>query len=173
MKAFSACLTFALVIAAAASASAQTVPVAPHQVPPGQVMPSATLDVPSSAAAAAAAVAAFGKALSSGNLKAAEALLDPDVIILESGSAERSRAEYLGQHAKEDAKFLADAQVVLKRRTARADGAGAWVASESEIQAKHDGIPMTLISTETMVLKKIGPDWRIVHIHWSSRPKDN
>lgn len=30
---------------------------------------------------------------------------------------------------------------------------------------------MTLLSTETMVLERNGADWRIVHIHWSSRPK--
>lgn len=36
---------------------------------------------------------------------------------------------------------------------------------------KSDGEPLTLLSTETMALGKTGADWRIVHIHWSSRPK--
>lgn len=30
---------------------------------------------------------------------------------------------------------------------------------------------MTLLSTETMVLKNTAAGWQIVHIHWSSRPK--
>jgi len=27
-----------------------------------------------------------------------------------------------------------------------------------------------LVSTETMILRKNADGWRIVHIHWSSRP---
>ncbi len=34
-----------------------------------------------------------------------------------------------------------------------------------------DPKPTTLLNTETVVLKDTGADWRIVHIHWSSRPK--
>lgn len=165
MKTFTACLTFVLAIAATASVNAQTGLGTSVKKPPGS---STELDVPASAAAATAVVEAFGKAISTGNLKSAETLLDPDVVILESGSAERSRSEYLGHHAKEDADFLADAQIVLKRRTARADGDNARIASESEIQARRHGIPMTLLSTETMVLRRVGSDWRMVHILWSS-----
>ena len=33
------------------------------------------------------------------------------------------------------------------------------------------GKALSLLSTESMVLRKTGADWRIVHIHWSSRPK--
>ncbi|WP_379655388.1 nuclear transport factor 2 family protein [Pseudoxanthomonas sp. UC19_8] len=47
----------------------------------------------------------------------------------------------------------------------------AWVGSESELHASKDGKPLTLLSTETMVLKRGTQGWRIVHIHWSSRPK--
>jgi SnoaL-like domain len=47
----------------------------------------------------------------------------------------------------------------------------AWVASESEIHAKKDGKASTSVSTETMVLKRTGQAWKIVHIHWSSHAK--
>lgn len=100
-----------------------------------------------------------------------EALLDPGVLILESGGAERSREEYLSHHARSDAKFLAGSHSELKRRRARIDGDLAWVGSESELHAQHNGKPMTLLSTETMVLKHTADGWKIVHIHWSSRPK--
>lgn len=127
--------------------------------------------VPAAAQPAVDVVNAFGKALSSGDMQQVETLLDPAVIILETGGAERSRAEYLGHHAKEDARFLGTAHVSLTRRTARANGAMVWVASESEIHTSKEGEPITLLSTETMVLTKTASDWRIVHIHWSSRPK--
>lgn len=127
------------------------------------------IDVPDSARAAAATVDRFFAALSAGNLDAAAVELDPDVIILESGGAEHSAAEYLGGHAMYDAEFLSTAQQTLKRRTARASGDLAWVATESGLQAQEGGKPLTIVSTETMVLRAMDAAWKIVHIHWSSR----
>jgi ketosteroid isomerase-like protein len=129
------------------------------------------LDVPASASAAAAVVDRFFAALSSGNLEQASAQLDPNVVILESGGAEHSAAEYLGGHAKSDAQFLKGSHHVLNRRTARSTGDVVWVASESELHIEKDGKPSTLASTETMVLRSGKDGWKIVHIHWSSRVK--
>lgn len=128
-------------------------------------------DVPEAAEAAAATVDRFFAALSAGDLDRAGAELDPDVIILESGSAERSAAEYLGGHAKGDATFLKGARHTLTHRTAGASGGLAWVASESELHVQKDGKPTIILSTETMVLRSGSAGWKIVHIHWSSRVK--
>jgi ketosteroid isomerase-like protein len=127
------------------------------------------IDVPDSAQAAAATVDRFFDALSAGDIEQAGAALDPEVIILESGGAEHSAAEYLGGHAKEDAEFLKTAQQNLGRRTARVSGDLAWVASESELQVHQDGKPVTIASAETMVLRSTNDGWKIIHIHWSSR----
>lgn len=117
------------------------------------------------------AVERFSGALKAGDLSAAGTVLAEDVLILETGGAEYSREEYLGGHAKHDAAFLKDAHVQVLRRTAHAEGNFAWVGTESELHATRDDKPLTLLSTETMILAKSGNDWRIVHIHWSSRPK--
>ncbi|QDH71781.1 nuclear transport factor 2 family protein [Lysobacter alkalisoli] len=113
----------------------------------------------------------FSTALRSGDLQGAGALLADDVLILESGGAEHSRDEYLAGHAIHDAAFLKDAHVQVLRRTARAEGDLAWIGTESELHASKDGKAMALSSTETMVLKHTPQGWRIVHIHWSSKPK--
>lgn len=139
-----------------------------HHAAPGKV---AAIDVPAAADAPVAVVDAFGKALAAGDFDAVESMLAPDVIILETGGAERSRDEYLGHHARSDARFLAGVHSALMRRKARVDGNTAWVASESELHASKDGKAVTLLSTETMVLAKSADGWRIAHIHWSSRPK--
>lgn len=133
--------------------------------------PSATVDMATGAQAAVRVVDAFTSALGREDLAEVERLLAPDVVVLESGGAERSRSEYLGHHAKADAKFLASARVELKHRIARVDGALAWVASESEVHAMRAGKPMIVLSAESMVLRETPQGWRIVHIHWSSRPK--
>jgi len=113
----------------------------------------------------------FSAALQAGDLERAGGLLADDVLILESGGVENSREEYLGGHAIHDAAFLKEAHVVVTHRTARVEGPLAWVGTESELHTTKDGKPMTLLSTETMVLKQSVTGWRIVHIHWSSRPK--
>lgn len=129
------------------------------------------IDVPSAARAAVEIVERFGQALANADFATVEALLAEDVLILETGGAERSRAEYLGHHAKADARFLAGAQSTLVRRRARIDGDLAWVGSEREVRTHKDGKPATHASTETMVLRNTPQGWRIVHIHWSSRAK--
>jgi ketosteroid isomerase-like protein len=159
-----------LVTAFTSPAFAQT---APHQHDhPTGASSGADINVPASAKDAVATVDRFSAALSSGELAKAGKELDPNVLILESGGAERSAAEYLGGHAKSDAEFLKTAHQQLRRRSAHASGDFAWVASESELHLQKDGKPVTMLSTETMLLHRRAAAWKIVHIHWSSRKKD-
>jgi len=132
----------------------------------------ANLDVATEAAGAVSALDAFSAALAAGQLATAADYLAPDVLILESGGAERSRDEYLAGHAGHDAEFLRGAKVVPKRRSAHADGGLVWVGSESEIHASSGDKPLTLSSTETAILRHTDDGWKIVHLHWSSRRLD-
>jgi ketosteroid isomerase-like protein len=118
-----------------------------------------------------AVVERFSAALKAGDFDTVRTLLDEKVVILESGGAERSREEYLGHHAISDAAFLGGATVSDVKRGGAVRGDLAWVASESRIQSGQGGEAKTLLSTETMVLERGADGWRIVHIHWSSRPK--
>lgn len=172
MKATTHLLAIALTFAMASPLSAQTKPaVTGHMHATGQSAAPSTIDVVPGSEAAVAVIDAFGKALVAADFKTVEALLDPAVIILETGGAERSRNEYVSHHARSDARFLAGSHSTLSRRIARIDGDTVWVASESELHANKDGKPMTMLGTETMVLNKTPAGWKIVHIHWSSRPK--
>ncbi len=116
-------------------------------------------------------VDAFSAAIKAVKLPEAEKLLDPKVLILESGSSERSRAEYMAEHAGADATFMQTVHQQLRYRQAQVDGNMAWVATESELHTQKDGKPVTILSTETMVLKRTDKTWKIVHIHWSSHTK--
>lgn len=135
----------------------------------GRDATTAEVSIAPTAVDAVAAVERFSIALGAGDLIKAGAELDPGVIILESGGAERSRDEYLSGHARNDANFLKSAMVTLKRRSAQASGDLAWVASESQIHAMKGEEMLMIDSTETVVLRKSGEGWKIVHIHWSSR----
>jgi len=171
MKTLATLLVCVFALGAASTASAQTHPDTAARTPHAQSAVTASpMDVPDDAQPAVRVVNDFGRALAAGDLNTVATLLDARVLILESGGAQRSRAEYLEHHAPSDARFLGSAQVNLRRRTARVEGVLAWVASESEIRTARDGKPLTLLSTETMVLRHNPAGWRIVHIHWSSRP---
>jgi ketosteroid isomerase-like protein len=50
------------------------------------------------------------------------------------------------------------------------DGAFAWVASEGRMTGNWQGRAVDRVTTETMVLRRVGGSWRIIHIHWSSAP---
>jgi ketosteroid isomerase-like protein len=139
------------------------------QIEAGRETAGAEQTIPPEAADAVAVLERFSAALSAGDLDGAGAALDPAVLILESGGAERTRDEYLGGHAKHDAEFLKAAHIALKRRTAQASGDLVWVGSESEIHASKEDKMLMISSTETAVLRKTTQGWKIVHIHWSSR----
>ncbi len=173
MKLFTAsAAAIALTMAIAVPGFAQSSqPPSSHHTHHTQTDSSNATDIPDAAINIVKQVDAFGQALARADFERVKSLLAPDAIILESGGVERSRDEYLNHHAKSDASFLADAHVSIVFRTARVDGKLAWLATESEIHTSRGNKPLTLLSTETMILAKRSHDWQIVHIHWSSRPK--
>lgn len=136
----------------------------------GAGMPVFVRNIAPAAADAVKVVDAFSTAIKAVKIDEAAKLLDPQVLILESGSSERSRDEYLREHAIADAAFMQTAHQQLRYRQAQVEGDVAWVGTESVIQTVQDKKSRVLLSTETMVLKKTPQGWKIVHIHWSSRP---
>lgn len=115
-----------------------------------------------------ATVDAFHAALRRGDTKAAAALLAEDALIFESGGVERSKAEYATHHLPADADFSRAVPSTVTRRSARTFANVAYVASEGRTTGSFNGKALDLSTTETMVLRKFGGRWRIVHIHWSS-----
>lgn len=115
-------------------------------------------------------VNAFQAALSNGDEATATMLLAPDVLIYESGGQERSRSEYAAGHLAGDIAFMAGAKVQRLEQAQTAAGDLAVVTTRSRIVTRSKDKAVDLLSTETMVLRRVGSRWRIVHIHWSSRP---
>lgn len=120
---------------------------------------------------AAATVDAFHAALRRGDTAAAVPLLADDAVIFESGGAERSKAEYAEHHLPADAAFSQAVPSALTRRAGYSDGMTAWIASEGRTTGTYKGKSLDLVTTETMVLRRVGKAWKIVHIHWSSEKR--
>jgi mono/diheme cytochrome c family protein/ketosteroid isomerase-like protein len=115
------------------------------------------------------AAKALHDALSAGDAARVQSLLDPKVIIMEGGNVERSLKEYAAHHLPEDLKFMKGVTYKLQRQTSDSSGDLAWVASEAALTGSSSEKPGALVSTETLVLRKAGGGWKVVHIHWSSR----
>lgn len=113
-------------------------------------------------------VTAFHAALASGNTAAALELLTEDVLIFEAGGVESSRAEYASHHLAADAAFSAAVPRTLVSRTHGETGDTAWVMSVETVTGTYRNRAINSRSVETMLLRRVEGQWRIVHIHWSS-----
>jgi ketosteroid isomerase-like protein len=140
-------------------------PLSAHENTPKPVQSGA---LSASARGAAATVDAFHAALRRGDAKAAAALLADDALIFESGGVERTKAEYAAHHLPADAEFSRAVSSVVTRRAGSSNGSVAWIASEGRTTGTYKGKRLDLSTTETMVLRRAGPAWKITHIHWSS-----
>lgn len=123
---------------------------------------------PIDAATPVGTVMAFHAALASGDTDAALTHLAEDVMIFESGGVESSRAEYASHHLEADAAFSATVPRTLVSRTDGMQGDMAWVLSVEKVAGTYRERAINNRSVETMMLRQMKGQWRIVHIHWSS-----
>ena len=121
-----------------------------------------------SARPAALVVDQFHAALHRGDAESAAALLADDAVIFEEGGTERSKAEYSAHHLPADAAFSKVVATTVARRAGDANGTLAWVATEGHMTGTYKGKVVDRVTTETMLLRRSGAGWKIIHIHWSS-----
>ena len=129
--------------------------------------------LPISLSGADATVDAFHAALRRGDTRAAAALLADDALIFEEGGVERSKAEYAADHLPADAAFAQLVASAVTRRAGGSEGVLAWVASEGRMTGTYKGKAIDRATTETIVLRRVGGHWKIVHIHWSSAARQD
>jgi ketosteroid isomerase-like protein len=114
-----------------------------------------------------AVVESYYGALASGDAAAAEALLAPDAVVLESGYAE-TRAEYVAHHLAADIEF---ARAIAQQRDGMrvvTEGDVAWVSATSRADGEFRGKAVKSAGAELIVLSRAEGRWRIRAIHWSS-----
>ena len=112
----------------------------------------------------------FHRALAKGDSVAALALLAPDVAILESGGSE-TLADYRGHHLPGDIEYARAVPSVRGAAHVVIVGDAAWVTSTSTTQGTFKERAINSVSAELVVLSRVGGEWRIRAIHWSSRAK--
>jgi ketosteroid isomerase-like protein len=112
----------------------------------------------------------FHEALATGDSAGALALLAPDAAILESGGIE-SVADYRAHHLPADIEFARAVPGTRGPVRVTVRGDVAWASSTSDTKGEFRGRPVNSAGAELMVLTRVGSDWRISAIHWSSRTR--
>ncbi len=108
-------------------------------------------------------------ALTAGDAQAVANLLDPQVVIYESGGVESDFAEYAAHHLPADMAFMQGVKHDLLDEYSRVFGNQAVYWGRSRVRGTYKDKPVDLYSNETLWLQRVEGQWRIRHIHWSSR----
>ncbi len=108
-------------------------------------------------------------ALVAGNHDLVASLLAEDVVILEAGHAQKSRAEYMSGHMISDMAFLAGIDREVLDQSASEAGDLAWVITHSRMTGSWNDSPVDMPSREMLVMKHNGTAWQITLIHWGDK----
>ncbi|NNJ92196.1 MAG: nuclear transport factor 2 family protein, partial [Gammaproteobacteria bacterium] len=107
-------------------------------------------------------------AIAIGDVNSLRMVLAPDVLIFESGGVESSLAEYEGHHMPADMAFMKAMRREIISQQVIDSGDAATVVTRSRVYGIYKEKEVGLNSTETLVMKKLDGQWKVVHIHWSS-----
>ena len=118
-----------------------------------------------------AVVEQLRNAIKSGDTAMAERSMAENITIFEQGHAEKSRAEYVGHHFKEDVVFAKAVPSAVVSTEAKVAGSMAVVTAVTTTDGSFKDKPIKNAGVETYVLRLQDGRWQIEHIHWSSRKR--
>lgn len=90
-------------------------------------------------------------------------------MVYEFGLVDPTLQAYAFAHLPGDMNMAQQTQWTLQTRRMGGTGDQRWVLSNYRVTGTGvGGVPLDQITLETILLQKIGDDFRIVHIHWST-----
>ncbi len=107
--------------------------------------------------------------LKKGDTELLQSIMDPQVLIFESGGVESSWEEYASHHLGADITFMANISREIISRKILEQGEIFVIATQARLTGTYRDEQIDSTSDETLVLQKKEQGWRITHIHWSSR----
>lgn len=97
-----------------------------------------------------------------------KSLLDKDVLVLEGGHAQRSRAEYMNGHMINDMAYLKVMELETVSQAASVDRDLAWVTSTTRMKGNFRDQEIDEETKEFLIMRKYDGVWRITHIYWEN-----
>ena len=114
-------------------------------------------------------VDAFHAALRNKDTAGALSLLDRGLVVFEFGTADPTVEAYAFRHLPFDMDVAVATRWKLETRKLGGEGAERWVLSTYRVTGSAPGgKPIDLAMLETVILRRSGDAFRIVHFHWST-----
>jgi len=114
-------------------------------------------------------VDAFHAALRSKDTAGALSMLDRGLVVFEFGAVDPTVEAYAFQHLPFDMDVAVATRWQLETRRVGGEGNERWVLSTYRVTGKQaDGTPIDQSTLETVILRRAGELFRIVHFHWST-----
>jgi ketosteroid isomerase-like protein len=113
-------------------------------------------------------VEAYHKALAGKDPKAVLAFMAADADVFEQGFVDPSRDDYAKGSLTRDMDFAAKTKREVQSQQSSGTTELAWVETLTRTRGVFEADPVDLSGAETVVLRKDGGDWKIVHIHKSA-----
>jgi ketosteroid isomerase-like protein len=114
-------------------------------------------------------VDAFHAALRNKDTAGALSLLDRGLMVFEFGAVDPTVEAYAFQHLPYDMDIAVATSWKLETRRVGGEGNERWVLSTYRVTGKQaDGTPIDQTTLETVILRRVGELFRIVHFHWST-----
>jgi len=108
-------------------------------------------------------------ALQSGDVEAVNKLLADDVLIIEGGHAQTSKAEYMGGHMKADMAFVPNMTREILGTNSGQGGDRAWVVTHSRTFGSYKGKDYDEMGRSFFLLRRDGDTWKIAVIEWADK----
>ena len=114
-------------------------------------------------------VDAFHAALRNKDTAGALSLLDRGLVVYEFGTVDPTVEAYAFRHLPFDMDIAIATRWKLETRKVGGEGNDRWVLSTYRVTGTQpDGKPIDLAMLETVLLRRSGEAFRIVHFHWST-----
>lgn len=121
-----------------------------------------------SAAGPADTVEAFHRALAGTDQKAVLAFLADDADVFEQGFVDASREEYARNSLTAEMAFANRTKREVQSQQSQSSGELAFVETLSRVRGAFAKDKVDVSDAETMILRKDGAGWKIIHIHRSA-----
>lgn len=112
----------------------------------------------------------FQEALFGDDFDMVSASFATDAVVFENGVKEASLEGYLNDHLKPEMPILAAAKHTVLKQDVRLAGDMAIVTTASTLSIKSNDTMHDFSSVETLGLMQQDGEWKIIHVHSSSRP---
>jgi uncharacterized membrane protein/ketosteroid isomerase-like protein len=97
-----------------------------------------------------------------------KSLLHENVMVLESGHAQKSRQEYEDSHMLSDMAYLKAMDLETTNRSVSIDGDLAWVTSTTRMKGEFKDRQIDTETKELLIMRNQEGVWRITHIYWEN-----